>query len=129
MRSSGRIIYWSGESCLVQEGVTLHRLGGHFKGGAVLQWERGHNGQGVLLTGDTIQVAADAEWVSFMYSYPYMIPLPAPKVLEIADRAHSLKFDRIYNAFHGIVKENAHQSVQKSAARYVQALNGTLFHT
>lgn len=61
-------------------GVTLYRLGGHFNGGSVLHWENDVNKQGVLLTGDIIQVVADRQWVSFMYSYPNLIPLPANKV-------------------------------------------------
>ncbi len=35
--------------------------------------------KGILLTGDIIQVVADERWVSFMYSYPNLIPLPARK--------------------------------------------------
>lgn len=69
---------------------------------------------------------ADRNWVSFMYSYPNLIPLPAAKVEDIADRVSGLKFDRIYNSFHRVVKENASQSVQKSAKRYIAALEGTL---
>jgi glyoxylase-like metal-dependent hydrolase (beta-lactamase superfamily II) len=128
-RPSERIIFWTGESLELQSGLVLHRLGGHFKGGAVLEWSRGHSGKGILLTGDIIQVVADPKWVSFMYSYPNLIPLPAAKVQEIADRVQDLKFDRLYNAFHGIVSEDAQSAVQKSAERYIAALNGTLFNT
>ncbi|WP_173916812.1 hypothetical protein [Halobacillus sp. Marseille-Q1614] len=129
MRPSDKIIFWSGESKALHNGITLHRLGGHFKGGSVLEWTLGNDGKGILLTGDIIQVVADRQWMSFMYSYPNLIPLPASKVQEIADKVKELNFDRLYNAFHRIVKENAQQSVQKSAARYVKALNGTLFTT
>ncbi|MBM7619637.1 hypothetical protein JOC95_001489 [Bacillus tianshenii] len=127
MRPSGRIIFWSGESLELTTGITLHRLGGHFKGGAVMEWTDGKKGKGVLLTGDVIQVVADRNWVSFMYSYPNLIPLPATKVEEIADKTLKLKFDRIYNAFHRVVMEDAHEAVQRSAQRYVDALSGRLF--
>ncbi|OEH92520.1 MBL fold metallo-hydrolase [Bacillus solimangrovi] len=128
-RSSNKIIFWSGESLSLHNGITLHRLGGHFKGGAVLHWQQGNENKGILLTGDIIQVVADNNWVSFMYSYPNLIPLPAAKVNEIANKVNEIKFNRLYNAFHRIVKENADISVQNSAKRYIAALNGTLFET
>ncbi|MEH7885022.1 MBL fold metallo-hydrolase [Bacillus sp. JJ1609] len=125
-RTSDRIIFWSGDSLELDTGVTLYRLGGHFNGGSVLHWENDVNKQGVLLTGDIIQVVADRQWVSFMYSYPNLIPLPAIKVQEMAARINDLDFDRLYNAFHRVIKKNAQQSVQKSAKRYIDALEGKL---
>lgn len=128
-RPSDKIILWSGESLELREGVVLHRLGGHYKGGAVLEWKDGYNQKGALLTGDIIQVVADRQWVSFMYSYPNLIPLPASKVKQIANIVKQIRFKRLYNAFHRIVKEDADKCVQKSASRYIEALNGTLFNT
>lgn len=129
MRPSDRIIFWSGESLEIHKGVIIHRLGGHFKGGAVLEWKNGNEQKGILLTGDIIQVVADPNWVSFMYSYPNLIPLPASKVREISDAVNELSFDRVYNAFHRIVKDNAKNVIRKSASRYIDALNGKLFNT
>ncbi|MFC7393802.1 MBL fold metallo-hydrolase [Scopulibacillus cellulosilyticus] len=129
MRPSDKIKFWSGEVLELAKGLSLYRLGGHFKGGTVVHWENGNEGKGVLLTGDIIQVVADRRWVSFMYSYPNLIPLPAEKVGEMAKKVKDLKFDRLYNAFHRVVKENANESVQKSAKRYIEALQGKLFHT
>ncbi|MBU9711931.1 hypothetical protein [Evansella tamaricis] len=129
MRPSNKIIYWSGESIALYNGVSLHRLGGHYKGGAILEWKNGNEQKGILLTGDIIQVVADRPWVSFMYSYPNLIPLPAVKVQEIANRVKQLKFDRLYNAFHNKIEEDAQNSVQMSAKRYIRALNGSLFNT
>ena len=124
-RPSDRIKFWSGDFLKLDEGLTLHRLGGHFNGGSVLHWEKE---QGVLLTGDIIQVVADRQWVSFMYSYPNLIPLPAAQVKEMAGKVSKLQFERLYNAFHKVIRENAHQSVQKSAERYVDALEGRLMN-
>jgi hypothetical protein len=129
MNPSDHIILWSGEKLTLQEGLTIHRLGGHFKGGAVLHWENGNGGNGVLLTGDIIQVVADRKWVSFMYSYPNLIPLPADTVRGMAEKVKPLGFNRIYNAFHKIVTENADESVQLSASRYINAVEGKLFQT
>lgn len=64
-----------------------------------------------------------------MYSYPNMIPLPANTVQEMAEKVNEINFDRIYGAFDKSINENAHESVQKSAERYIQALKGTLFRT
>ena len=113
----------------IAAGLTLYRLGGHFKGGAVLHWPEGNEGKGVLLSGDIIQVVSDRDWVSFMYSYPNLIPLPASKVKEIADCVKDLPFERVYNAFRKVVNNNANEAVQKSADRYIRALEGTLFDT
>ncbi|MCH6269025.1 MULTISPECIES: hypothetical protein [Neobacillus] len=129
MRPSDKILFWSGESLELHKGVIIHRLGGHFKGGSVLEWKDGNEQKGILLSGDIIQVVADKNWVSFMYSYPNLIPLPASKVREMANIVKKLKFDRLYNAFHGIVKKDAKIAVQKSADRYIDALSGTLFDT
>ncbi|MDQ0484546.1 MBL fold metallo-hydrolase [Guptibacillus hwajinpoensis] len=129
MRNSEFIHFWSGETLELASGLTIYRLGGHFKGGAVLHSESGNDGRGLLLTGDIIQVVADQEWVSFMYSYPNLIPLPANKVKEMADKVKPLKFNGIYNAFHKKVVTQADRAVQKSAERYIKALKGQLFHT
>lgn len=94
-----------------------------------MHWPNGNDGKGLLLTGDIIQVVADQNWVSFMYSYPNLIPLPADKVADIASRVEPLAFNRIYNAFHKIVRENANEAVQRSARRYIDALEGKHFTT
>ncbi|WP_171005430.1 hypothetical protein [Bacillus sp. E(2018)] len=40
-----------------------------------------------------------------------------------------LSFNRIYDAFIRVIKEDAAEVVQRSAKRYVDALNGVLFST
>ena len=125
-RRSKAIEFWSGEVLELSNTVSIHRLGGHFEGGAVLNWTKGSQGKGVLLTGDIIQVVADPGWVSFMYSYPNLIPLPASKVSRIAEKSEKLSFDRLYNAFHGIIDNGAYDSVQRSAQRYIDALEDRL---
>lgn len=128
-RPSDRIIFWSGESIEVDAGFVLHRIGGHFKGAAVLEWKDGNDGKGVLLTGDIVRVVADRQWVSFMYSYPNFIPLPASIIERMAAQLNEIRFDRVYDAFHRIVVKDAGEVVQRSAKRYIDALNGVLFDT
>ena len=97
-------MYWSGESLELHEDFILHRIGGHFKGAVVLEWRSGNNGKGTLLSGDIVRVVADRDWVSFMYSYPNFIPLPASNVENIAAKLEGLKFNRLYDAFHRVIE-------------------------
>ncbi len=127
MRPDERITFWSGETMNLLDDISLARLGGHFSGSSVLHWGSGADGKGVLLTGDTIQVVADRNWVSFMYSYPNLIPLPASEITRIRDRAAQFPFDRIYGGwFNSIVVGNAKEAVMGSADRYIQALQQRL---
>lgn len=89
------IEFWDGESRELEEGVTLHRCGGHFTGSTVLLWPNGAEGRGVLLSGDTIYVVPDRLHVSFMYSYPNFIPLAPAAVERIVDNVMPLQFNRI----------------------------------
>jgi hypothetical protein len=124
MRPDDRITFWSGETRSLKEGVTLVRLGGHFAGGTVLHWAQGADSRGALLSGDTIQVVADHRWVSFMYSYPNLIPLPAAEVARIRDTIRRWRFERVYGAwFDRVVPQDAHAAVLRSADRYIRALS------
>ncbi len=123
MRPSPEIEFWDGEQKDLFGGLTLLRLGGHFAGGTVLHWSDGADGRGALLTGDIIQVIPDRTFVSFMYSYPNLIPLPARKVEHIAESVRPLAFERIYGAWwDAVVKEDAKDAVRRSAERYIRAI-------
>lgn len=99
MRSSSAIQFWDGESLSIAAGLTLIRCGGHFDGGTVLHWREGAAGKGVLLSGDIIYVAQDRDWVSFMYSFPNLIPLSPAKVEQIVSSVAPYEFDQIYGAW------------------------------
>ena len=117
------IEFWDGESHDLKEGLTLHRCGGHFDGSAVLLWPEGAEGRGVLLSGDTMYVAPDRRHVSFMYSYPNFIPLPASVVERIVDTVLRLNFDRIYGHFFNLeIEADARSAVRRSADRYLRAI-------
>jgi glyoxylase-like metal-dependent hydrolase (beta-lactamase superfamily II) len=117
------IEFWEGEIHELDEGLTLHRCGGHFKGSTVLLWPDGAEGRGVLLSGDTMYVAPDRRHVSFMYSYPNFIPLAASTVDRIVEKVKPLRFDRIYGHFSDLVIESdAQGAVQRSADRYKKAI-------
>ena len=117
------IKYWQGETIELKAGITLHRCGGHFEGSTVLLWPDGANGRGVLLSGDTMYVAPDRKHVSFMYSYPNFIHLPAPVVDRIVQAVMPLRFDRIYGHFFDLeIESDAKRVVQRSAQRYKKAI-------
>src|SRR5262249_58897624 len=78
MRPDPAIKLWDGDTLTLADGVTLIRCGGHFAGGSVLHWAAGGEGRGALLTGDVVQLIPDRRYVSFMRSYPNIIPLSAP---------------------------------------------------
>jgi len=127
MRSDEQISFWTGEIMRLLDDVTLVRLGGHFPGSAVLHWQSGADGKGILFTGDTIQVVADRNWVTFMYSYPNLIPLPLSEIERIRDTIKNYNFERLYGGwFDRIIASDAHDAVLRSADRYIQALQRRL---
>jgi glyoxylase-like metal-dependent hydrolase (beta-lactamase superfamily II) len=114
-----RIELWSGDRKELGVGLTLIRLGGHFPGGTVLHWADGS----ALLSGDIVQVLPGGRWVSFMYSYPMLIPLPAREVERIAGALEPWDFERIIGAWWGrVVRAEAKDVVRRSAERYVRSL-------
>lgn len=120
MRPDPWVQPWSGEINELAPGLTLLRLGGHFAGGQVLHWAE----RRLLLSGDIVQVIPDRRFVSFMYSYPNLIPLPADVVEEIALRLEPWEFDTIVGAWWGRVVEDGKQAVRRSARRYRAAIEG-----
>ncbi len=125
MRPDPCVELWRGEELDLGRGLTLLRLGGHFAGAQVLHWPAGAGGRGALLSGDVVQVVQDRRWVSFMYSYPNLIPLPVATVREIAARLEPYAFDRIYGAWWDkVVASGAKDAVRRSADRYVRAIEG-----
>lgn len=124
MRPDSSIVFWDGPTHTLMDDVTLIRCGGHFDGGSVLHWVQGAEGGGVLLTGDVLQVVQDRRYVSFMRSYPNLIPLPASAVHQIVAAVAPFSFERIYGAWwDAVVRTDAKRAVQQSAARYVRAIS------
>ena len=118
MRPDAAVHFWSGETLPLSEDLTLLRLGGHFDGAQVLHWNRG-----ALLTGDVVATRPGGKWVSFMYSYPMLIPLPALAVERIAAALEPWEFDRIYGGWwDSAVRTDAKNVVRRSAERYVRAV-------
>lgn len=120
MRPDPAIQPWEGETKPIAPGVTLIRGGGHFPGGTVLHWQDGAGGRGALLTGDIAQVTPDRTHVSFMRSYPNLLPLGAAAVRGIAARLAPWPYDRIYGAFWDrVIERDAKRALQASVDRYL----------
>ena len=108
---------WSAEVLLLP-GVRLVQVGGHFPGSAVIHWEAGANGRGVLLSGDTVFANPDRRSVSFMRSYPNRLPLSGPVVERIARTLERFDFDRLYANFDTVIDRDALAVVRRSADRH-----------
>jgi hypothetical protein len=117
---------WEGDTLNLWDGVTLVRCGGHFPGGTVMHWSGGAGGRGVVFSGDILTVTTDRKWLSFMRSYPNLIPLSAREVEHIGAAMKPFAFDTIYgHYFDRVIAKNAKAVLEKSVERYVGAINGT----
>jgi hypothetical protein len=117
------IVFWSGETRRPHDDITLVRVGGHFLGSQVLHWPSGAHGEGVLMTGDMPQVCADRRYVSFMYSYPNLVPVNAITVREIALKLEPYAYTKLYGAWPRLVVEGDPKlAIRRSAERYLRAI-------
>jgi hypothetical protein len=127
MRPDSCIKMWDGETLGIAEGLTLIRAGGHFKGGTVAHWAYGCHGRGALLSGDIVMTIPDSNYVSFMRSYPNLIPLPAKSVRRIGAVLEPYSFEAIYGPFfERNVPKDGHGAVQRSVTRYINAIERDL---
>ena len=122
MRHDASIELWSGETRELGDGLTLVRCGGHFAGGTVL-----HRDDGTLLSGDIVQVIPDRTHVSFMYSYPNLIPLPEAEIRRVVAALEPFAYERILGAWWGtVIPSRGRAIVERSAQRYISAIQGNL---
>jgi glyoxylase-like metal-dependent hydrolase (beta-lactamase superfamily II) len=125
VRPDPLIKYWESETYSLNPEVTLIRCGGHFLGSTALHWSRGAEGRGALMTGDTIMVTQDRRYVSFMYSYPNLIPLPPAAVRRIVAAVEPYAFERLYGGWWDrVVESEAKAAVIRSAERYCRMIEG-----
>jgi hypothetical protein len=119
MRPDPAVRFWSGETLELGGGLTLIRCGGHYAGGQVLHVAD----RRALLSGDIVHVIPDRRFVSFMYSYPNLIPLPPSAVRRIGVALEPFEFDAIYGAWWGrVVPSDGSGVVRRSVDRYLRAV-------
>ena len=125
MRPDPAIKLWTGESLKLLPDLTLVRCGGHFAGGSVLHWAKGAGGRGVLCSSDIATVTMDRKFLTFMRSYPNLIPLSANQVSAIAVALEPFAFDTVYgHYFDRVIPTGGKEILAISVKRYVAAING-----
>ena len=123
MRPDSAIHLWEGETLPLLPDVTLIRCGGHFPGGTVLHWAQGAEGRGVLCSSDIATVTVDRKFLSFMRSYPNLIPLSAQEIKGIAAALAPFSYDTIYgHYFDRVIATGAKQAMAASVKRYLAAI-------
>lgn len=115
---------WTGETLQIGR-ATMIRCGGHFDGSSVLHCPWLDGGRGALFVGDTMQVTMDRKFVSFMRSYPNLVPLNASIVKAISETVRPYRFQTIHGAFPGrTIERDGNRVVERSVERYVKAITG-----
>jgi hypothetical protein len=118
-RPDDSVVFWDGETRQIGVGLTLINAGVHFEGGQVLHWADGENGRGALFSGDILAVVADRRWVSFMYSYPNLIPERPRAIRRALSLLEPFGFDAVYGAWwKRVVRADGPAAVRRSAERY-----------
>src|SRR5436189_576819 len=121
MRKNPRIQFWEGTTFPLWDGLTLINCAGHFEGGTVLHWPAGASEKGALLTGDIVTVVQDRRYVSFMRSYPNLIPLGPAAIRCIVERIEPFPFEQIYGGWwQANVLADAKAAVVRSSERYLR---------
>jgi hypothetical protein len=124
MRDDPHIHFWQGTTLPLWDGLTLINCAGHFDGGTVLHWPAGANGRGALLTSDILTVVQDRRYLSFMQSYPNLIPLGAAAIRRILETLEPFSFDQIYGGWwKANVPADAKAAVARSAERYLRTIS------
>jgi glyoxylase-like metal-dependent hydrolase (beta-lactamase superfamily II) len=124
-RPDPAVVLWEGETRQIGDGLTLINLGVHFAGGQVLHWADGEDGAGALLSGDIVQVVPDRRWVSFMYSYPNLIPERPGVISRALELLAPYPFERVYGAWwRRVVQADGAAAVRRSADRYLRYARG-----
>jgi hypothetical protein len=120
-RPDDSVRFWDGDTTEIGPGLTLVNAGVHFDGGQVLHRAPGADDAGALFSGDIFTVVQDRRWVSFMHSYPNLIPERPSTIRRALELIEPLPFDRVYGAWwQRIVSGDGAAAVRRSAERYLR---------
>jgi len=85
----------------------------------VLHWADGEGGAGALMSGDIVTVVQDRRWVSFMHSYPNLIPERPRTIRRALSLVEPFGFDQVYGGWwRRITETDGAAAVRRSAERY-----------
>ncbi|QSX79263.1 MBL fold metallo-hydrolase [Agrilutibacter solisilvae] len=122
-RPSPALRWWSGDRLELWPGVRLLRCGGHFPGSTALHWRDARRPRGALFPGDALQVVQDRRHVSFMYSYPNLVPMNAADVRYMRSLLRDCRFDDVYGYTWGRnIRGDGRAAVDASFDRYLAAV-------
>lgn len=117
--------FWTGDTLALSDTVTLIRCGGHFAGSTALHWAAGPRPGGALFSGDALQVAVDRRHVSFMYSYPNLVPMKTSDMLAMRERLAPYEFEDVLGYTWGRnILGGGREAVDVSYDRYLAAVRG-----
>jgi len=120
-RPDDAVAFWDGDTREIGDGLTLINAGVHFEGGQVLHWSGPQHGAGALFSGDIFTVVQDRRWVSFMYSYPNLIPERPGSIRRALTLIEPFGFERVYGAWwQRVVPADGAAAVRRSAERYLR---------
>ncbi len=120
-RPDSSVVFWSGDTREIGPGLTLINAGVHFDGGQVLHWAADPDGRGALFSGDIFTVVQDRRWVSFMHSYPNLIPERPRTIRRALSLMEPFRFERVYGAWwKRVVETDGAAAVSRSADRYLR---------
>lgn len=122
-RYSDKIIHWSGDHHPISPTLKLLHLPGHFPGSAALLWSDGPGGKRIMLSGDSLHVAADRRHISVMHSVPNYIPVGSTTIRDIQERLVGIDFDDLYGFTWDLnIIGGAREAVAGSLDRYLAAI-------
>jgi hypothetical protein len=119
-RPDDSVVFWEGETREIAEGLTLVNAGVHFDGGQVLHWAADPDGRGALFTGDIFTVVPDRRWMSFMHSYPNLIPERPGTIRRAVEMMQPYDFGPVYGGWwRRNVVAGGSEALRRSADRYL----------
>lgn len=122
-RQAPQIELWSGDEKKISDQITLIRVGGHFSGSTALHWKDGPVSGGALFPGDALQVAYDRRHVSFMYSYPNLVPMKTSDIRAMQGRLAGYDFADVFGFTWGLnIIGDARAAVDTSFDRFLAAV-------
>src|SRR6266567_1966868 len=93
---------------------------------SMVEWAEHFDAEIYLHAADRQWVMRDRRYLSFMHSYPILIPIGAAAIDRILETLEPFSFDQIYGGWwQANVLADAQAAVARSAERYLGAINGS----